>query len=1048
MSSINRDLAKSMGAANAAGTLTSTGEISGAAGMIVVSTADSLPVSAIAGDRAFVDSSNRYYIHSGSGWYNIALINNTPTFSSLVDSDGDSVTTGTFILPIDGTAVNITVTATDPEGVPITYTATTGAGFDSIATISQDGQVFTITPFSEDSAGDTTESTVTFKASDGVNVATALRTFTLTFKIPNSQYSTTLVKASGNGGTNTTINDASTNNHTITANNGPTNQSFTPHHPGGYSTYFDGSGDYLDLDFNAIGTSDFTIEAWVYITDSSANQLICDFRPTSTDNTTGMNIQFRSDNVLYVGSYNVAYITGSTTYSDNTWVHVALVRNGSTLTLYGNGISQGSTSHSVNLTSTDMRIGTNRSAASVYNGYIRDFRLVKGAAVYTSNFTPPTIPLTAITNTEILTCHLPYIGDGSSNGHPITINGDTAIKRVGPYDYPNYDPSAHGSSVYFDGTNDQIIVPAAAWDRDADYTVECWMYPTSYHYVAMSRNRYAADGIIFSLNQSTGEVFLGVGRDNVDYWDLTYTGSVDIRNRWNHLALTHDASEKRYKIYINGVNVFNGTSSYHPGSLSSVVNIGCAETMNSSSNNYGTGWISDHRITDSIVYTSDFTPPTAPLSTISGTTLHTCNDSPDVYDVAVGHRVGVDGSAGSSTSQTKYASSSIYVPENDLLQVLAVDNGDASTQPGNLFQNDQATIEWWVRTGSSTFSNAKIFMTSNWNHNWCSWLLYTNSNKLVFYASNTASSWNVFNNAATELTFSANTWHHMAIVKNGTHYTFFKDGNQTAQLTTSAALSLDEPNLYIGADTASTDGFINAYFEDIRVTNGLARYPFIPAKRTFTSGSNVEFITAHAASITDGSGNSHSITTSGAVVSDVAPASGMKSVYFDGNDYLRADTALDFGSASSQAFTIEAWIYWESAPSGFEACFGLNGASDGRNHLLIGGESSTWRVNWEAQASAANTGVSISTGTWYHLAATYDGTDTLTLFIDGTKVYSVTDSTTVSLSDNVFLMGTEADGANGGSLGNYFNGYMSNIRVSSTVQYTNSFIPSTSELLG
>jgi len=130
-----------------------------------------------AGDRAFVKSNDRLYIWEGSGWYNVALVNRSPAILSVEDSNG-GVTP--FTLDTAGAVTTITITATDSDGDPITFSATADSDFNGLATISQDASVFTITPLSEDSA--TTQSgTITFTATDGVNISTDINTFTLTF---------------------------------------------------------------------------------------------------------------------------------------------------------------------------------------------------------------------------------------------------------------------------------------------------------------------------------------------------------------------------------------------------------------------------------------------------------------------------------------------------------------------------------------------------------------------------------------------------------------------------------------------------------------------------------------------------------------------------------------------------------------------------------------------------------------------------------------------------------------------------------------------------
>ena len=183
--SIARDLARSIGASVRGGNISSAGELSG--GVTAYSSVNNLPTSGNdSGDQAFVSGNNRLYIWNGSGWYNIALINTNPAF------DSSGTPESTYALSTEQSTTTITLLATDPEGLVITYSAVADSDFGGLATVSQDSSVFTITPFSNDSA--TTESgSLTFKASDGVNVASAISEFTLTFRIEHSNYTTLLL---------------------------------------------------------------------------------------------------------------------------------------------------------------------------------------------------------------------------------------------------------------------------------------------------------------------------------------------------------------------------------------------------------------------------------------------------------------------------------------------------------------------------------------------------------------------------------------------------------------------------------------------------------------------------------------------------------------------------------------------------------------------------------------------------------------------------------------------------------------------------------------
>jgi hypothetical protein len=148
------------------------GGSAGSATTVYAALAD-LPLSnVVAGAQAYVSATNRLYLWSGAGWYNIALINTAPT----ITTGGDA----SYALASDGTATVVTLEANDPEGIPITWSyAVTAGSLASAATVSQADNVFTITPSTTEA--DAGEFSLTFTASDGVNIATSASEFSLAF---------------------------------------------------------------------------------------------------------------------------------------------------------------------------------------------------------------------------------------------------------------------------------------------------------------------------------------------------------------------------------------------------------------------------------------------------------------------------------------------------------------------------------------------------------------------------------------------------------------------------------------------------------------------------------------------------------------------------------------------------------------------------------------------------------------------------------------------------------------------------------------------------
>ena len=170
----------------------------------------------------------------------------------------------------------------------------------------------------------------------------------------------------------------------------------------GSSAYFDGSGDYLsiadsdDLHFSSVN---FTAECWAYPTDSPSQPILVGQWSGSTGSTTLSWVMLLSNNsnrylraaISSTGSGVDFDLISSTSLGLNQWNHCAFVRNGSTFTLYLNGVSVASTTDSDSLfnATNSLTIGASSAGSEPFNGFLQDLRIYKGIAKYTANFTPP-----------------------------------------------------------------------------------------------------------------------------------------------------------------------------------------------------------------------------------------------------------------------------------------------------------------------------------------------------------------------------------------------------------------------------------------------------------------------------------------------------------------------------------------------------------------------------------------------------------------------------------------------------------------------------------
>jgi hypothetical protein len=155
------------------------------------------------------------------------------------------------------------------------------------------------------------------------------------------------------------------------------------------SMYFDGTGDGLigQNTPNISLSGNFTIEAWVYQTDAAQNAPMISIGNASTSNGILLFINTSQQLGYFINSAGNA--SGSAPI--NTWHHIAVVRSGSTITTYLNGVGQNVVTYSATFSGAPYFGAIVYSSVTYYGaGYMDDLRITKGYARYTTTFTPPT----------------------------------------------------------------------------------------------------------------------------------------------------------------------------------------------------------------------------------------------------------------------------------------------------------------------------------------------------------------------------------------------------------------------------------------------------------------------------------------------------------------------------------------------------------------------------------------------------------------------------------------------------------------------------------
>lgn len=351
----------------------------------------------------------------------------------------------------------------------------------------------------------------------------------------------------------------------------------------------------------AFGTStDFTMEGWFWTGGDISNRYFWDGRGDAN-----------SVAVLFDGSFLKAYIAGayriggaSNALEPNTWNHIAYTRNGTTGTLWANGVSVGTWTDTTNYTHSNSIKVLSRFVfgQGSYNSYCDEFR-ISNTARYTSTFTPTTTGFSSDANTLLLL----HLDSGTTSRTPKTITGNGDVRIVTTQ-------SVHGGqSAYFDGTGDYVSVTPTT-----DFATGTAAFTTEFR-VRFSNTTTA---ILFDTRPASTQG---------DYPTLYWTGST-IRYYQNgadritssslstatfyHVALVRSGND--YKLYINGTQA--GSTYTNSASLGAGQAIIGADAFAIGTSSL-TGYIDEFRFSDTARYTTTFTPSTTAFVNDSNTKL-------------------------------------------------------------------------------------------------------------------------------------------------------------------------------------------------------------------------------------------------------------------------------------------------------------------------------------------------------------------------------------------------------------------------------------------
>jgi hypothetical protein len=796
-----------------------------------------------------------------------------------------------------------------------------------------------------------------------------------------------------------------------------------------------------------IGTGAYTIEGWFRWTINTRKQVLIDTRFPS--NNWGLLSILSNGTIEYFDS---GTRTTTATLSINTWYHIAIVRSGTTIKCYINGVEDSgftSTTNTLNVTSDGpFHIGNTKDFASFTNEWLSGFFdevRVSNTARYTANFTTPGTRFTNDDNTLLLihadgTPGSTFFEDDNGVRQSVvpwangTVSISTAQSRFGGSSGLLNIISGSNNALQFGSfpgrfeTSDRF-----KWGNYTNYTIESWVYFTSWSNSTTATGEGSAAFCGFGIE--TGFQSWGFGFNNTGKITLTYStsggfGNITLQesgtsgtlNAWHHIAFVKNGTS--LKLYVNGTERASGT-------LSGTVTYGSNNWFKIGQNSaVFVCHFDEFRASNSARYTSNFTAPTQPFVNDADTIalLH-CNGSNTPFNDDNGtiriKRLAIpNGTANVSVAQSRFGGSSIIF-DGSTAHINVVPASDFNFGTGNF------TIEAWIY-----LTNVNTVRTI-WGNGPIGFYVQTNRSLNMF---NTATG----QLSGNSLTIPLNTWTHVALTRNSGTIRGFANGFQQFSTTTSINIT-GITNVFFGGQVSS-ERFLG-HMDEMRISNS-ARYTsnFTAPTAAFTNDANtlllvhgdlpnpeqLAFRDDNGAAIANSSGRTaKAIQVNGNTkISTVEKAVGSSSALFDGDSdylFLTGDYRL------TGNFTIEFWAYWNNN-SGIKNLLMIGNESSGRLGIFsngstigidtFGGNNPTFSVSGQ-----------IATGTWYHIALVRNGS-TITLYRNGVSIGTGTSSATLGNANGVYI-GTES------SLIYEFNGYIDEVRVSSIARYTANFTTTT-----
>ncbi len=557
-----------------------------------------------------------------------------------------------------------------------------------------------------------------------------------------------------------------------------------------------------------------------------------------------------------------------------------------------------------------------------------------------------------------------------------------------------------GNALSFDGVDDYVKVGNSASFETANGTVELWICPSwttppaAHPCIIGNREDTAVRYSVHIKNDKSGITFYNGA---APVW-MPYTFEND---KWYHIAVV--VSGAKHEIFINGISAGTGNIGF---STSTGIPLHIGDS--GKAGEFFKGKIDEVRIWNTArTQIEILTTMNKPLA--GDETGLAAYYNFDQLSGAVLPDVAGQGHNGAVTNAPAWVASgamSEVAPEPN--NALSYDGTDDYVQMNDVkLGTSDFTIEGWIKP-TGTVGQMYIYTNRTGEGeaagNW--FALSLQGGKILVELGTCASSYKSFLSVSA---LNVNSWHHIALVRNPTTVTLYVNGVKDVSVSDNSSLR----NLTSGKDITRFGGWpdysskwYKGQIDEFRVWSTARTEAEILAGMSKTLKGNEAGLAAYynfdqsGTELTDITGKGHNGTLKNGpiwVPSPVPDASVMpkNALSFDGTDDA-ATSAGFINLTGNDTFTISAWV----KPTAIkEAIF----ASVGKTYLGIGMDASGKFIS-KSSAGTNNSGFTLSTGVWYHLAAVFSGGQS-TLYVNGVKTGSVAACSNTGGSNLAVVMG-------------------------------------------